>query len=109
MCGFLYPWGEQLGFDTQYREDTGGHHQWLDVVLRPSMTGFVIDLYRADGYAKTHDGPPNHMLVTPAAVAYAGRNVDTSEYPCRQPRQLSARPVVVAVLEEGDVAENEAK
>merc|ERR1719399_1671041 len=64
MAGFLYPFQELLGLDLQYREDTGGHHQWLDVVLRPNMTGLAIDLYRADGYEKTHGGPPNHLLIT---------------------------------------------
>lgn len=98
MAGFLYPFTELLGLDMQYREDTGGHHQWLDVVMRPNMTGLVVDLYRADGYAKTHDGPPNHLLITPAEEHYAD-----AWLPCCKPRPLSGKPVVVSAIEDGDV------
>lgn len=104
MTGFLYPFSELLGLDLQYREDTGGHHQWLDVVMRPSMAGLVVDLYHADGYAKAHEGRDgSHLLVTPTDEHYTGADVSSSGYPCLKPRALSGKPVVVSALEDGDV------
>jgi len=104
MTGFLYPFSELLGLDLQYREDTGGHHQWLDVVMRPSMVGLVVDLYRADGFAKAHKGHDgHHLLTTPTDEHYAGADASSSDYPCLKPRPLSGKPVVLSALEDGDV------
>jgi hypothetical protein len=98
-AAFLHPWQALLGFDLAYREDAAQRHQWLEVTLRgPRMAGFVVDLYRADGY----DDPAAH-LVRPVEEAYSLANCEDGWAPASKPKIMSGFPVEIVPIEPGDV------
>jgi len=111
MAAFLAPWCETLGMDICYREDSGGHHQWLEFTLRPSMRSFICDLYREDGPSGGH----GYLLAVPVTTAYEAELVGegnaassssaaASFYPpAPTPIVMSGHAIRLAALEEGDV------
>jgi len=106
MAAFLYPWSALLGLDLMYREDPGGHHQWLEFALRPAMRCFACDLYR-DDTPTTADGRRRRdgtKLAEPIADAYAWGEDSSAGHPATRPKRLTDRPIRVAPLQDGDVA-----
>ncbi len=100
MAAFLYPWSAILGVDLMYREDPGGHHQWLEFSVRPSMCSFTCDLYRDDSPKNNRD---ERKLAEPVADTYFWDG-SGSGHPAQQPKRLGDRPIRAAPLEECDVA-----
>lgn len=95
MLAFLYPFAEVLGLDVFYREDAGGHHQWLEFCTRPSMCTFLCDLYREDG----PQGGAGLLLAEP-------RRPGDDRIPALEPKVLTGRPIHTAPVEDGDISDD---
>ena len=106
MLSFLVPFQIVLGLDLYYREDDRASHQWLEVVSRPLMRGFVCDLYRDEtmkgGEEKRRrkegrEGGEEEVGLVAQDVRECYRG--GAWYPTEKRKKLSGYPVYFASLE----------
>ena len=99
FLSFLAPFESVLGLDLYYREDDRASHQWVEVVSRPTMSGFVSDLYREETMmggkrrqAQGGEGEEVGLLAQDWRECYGGKAL----YPTEKRKILSGYPVYFA-------------